>query len=171
MKARLIRTCTGPRPLDGVGGRLRRLRWCGHFIADLGVVWLDLDDLLPEVLTDEVLDLIDRAERNILRECLAERRKINANVPAAVVGFRGSLPRTDRQALRAQWRRSTRMRQPRHWRSDAGGSQSIRSACCGPESHPAPSRKCLGQSASHPPISAVERSQEASIEPSWLMKG
>jgi hypothetical protein len=33
MKARLIRTCTGPRPLDGVGGRLRRLRWCGHFIA------------------------------------------------------------------------------------------------------------------------------------------
>jgi hypothetical protein len=35
MKARLIRTCTGPRPLDGVGGRLRRLRWCGHFIADL----------------------------------------------------------------------------------------------------------------------------------------
>jgi hypothetical protein len=36
MKARLVRTCTGPRPLDGVGGRLRRLRWCGHFIADLG---------------------------------------------------------------------------------------------------------------------------------------
>ena len=113
-EARLIRTCTRPRPLDGVGGRLRRLRWCGHLIADLGVVWLDLDDLLPEVLTDEVLDLIDRAERNILRECLAERRKINANVPAAVVGFRGCLPRTDRRALRAAWRQSTRMRQPRH---------------------------------------------------------
>jgi len=26
MKARLIRTRIGPRPLDGVGGRLRRLR-------------------------------------------------------------------------------------------------------------------------------------------------
>jgi hypothetical protein len=37
MKASLIRTCTGPRPLDGVGGRLRGLRWCGHFITDLGI--------------------------------------------------------------------------------------------------------------------------------------
>jgi hypothetical protein len=32
----LLRNCTGPRPLDGVGGRLRRLRWCGHFIGGQG---------------------------------------------------------------------------------------------------------------------------------------
>jgi hypothetical protein len=30
-------TASIQRPLDGVGGRLSRLRWCGHFIADLGL--------------------------------------------------------------------------------------------------------------------------------------
>jgi hypothetical protein len=31
-KARLIARCTGPRPLDGALGRLRRLGWRGHFM-------------------------------------------------------------------------------------------------------------------------------------------
>jgi hypothetical protein len=37
MKARLILTWIGPRPLDGVGGRLRKLGKSSHVIAGLAL--------------------------------------------------------------------------------------------------------------------------------------
>jgi hypothetical protein len=46
--ARLIARCTGPRPLDGARGRLRRLGWRGHFIGDKSTTPTRIAAQLPQ---------------------------------------------------------------------------------------------------------------------------
>ena len=66
-------------------------------------------------------------------------------------GLRASLPRTDRRALRGEWRQKIRSRKSPYLRSDPVGSQLSRSAD-GLEVHPTRSPVRLGHPASRTPL-------------------
>ena len=78
------------------------------------VIRLNFDDFLSEILSDEALNLLDRAEWDILgRQRLPERRKINPNVPVAILGFPrlgtlGPLPSVEKPVPRAHFACLTR---------------------------------------------------------------
>ena len=85
-----------------------------QIIRVMEIIRFDFDDFPPEILSDEALNLLDRAEWDILgRQRLPGRRKINQNVPVTILGFPrfgtlGPLPSVEKPVPRAHFARLTR---------------------------------------------------------------